>query len=436
MEEPDDAGEEGSVSGWVHPDDRLWRHPSEASAAGFGGSTTPASALAGTPGRRLLATALLAGVIGSLLTTAVIAAVGIGHPPDRVRTVERVLVQPVSTRLDGPLRLDVVSITRQARLAVVQVRSAASASGDALGTGVILTTDGHVITTSRVVAGTRSFLVVLASGREYPAKLVGTDPETDLAVLKIEAEGDDAESAADLTTSESLPADTGNGASANRGDAARLPGSASSGVGFSAMPIGSAVDLEVGQPAVSIGCTPGVGGAPAVSVGIISALGRKVATKDWPTLIDMIQTDAPLAGGSAGGALLDARGALVGITSSAGDGASSPLAFAIPVDVAQDVAEQIMKTGKVVHLWLGIDGEDAGGAGAVIRKVTAGSPAAKADLRAGDVVTGFDGDPVVSMSALKAALRGHRPGQKIPLTVVRDGHDQQLDLTLAERPRS
>jgi S1-C subfamily serine protease len=159
----------------------------------------------------------------------------------------------------------------------------------------------------------------------------------------------------------------------------------------------------------------------------------------------MIQTDAPIAPGSSGGALLDDGGAVIGITTAiaVSDVGAEGLGFAVPIDIARSVADQLIKTGKVTNVWLGVEGNDLDGAtandldvdgGALIGRVKAGSPAEQAGLTPRDVVVAVDGKPVGSMGALVVALRSHRPGDRVTLHVLRDGKRQEMPVTLAERP--
>jgi putative serine protease PepD len=171
----------------------------------------------------------------------------------------------------------------------------------------------------------------------------------------------------------------------------------------------------------------------------VSALGRQVDSRDGPPLLDMIQTDAPIAPGSSGGALLDSTGAVIGITTAiaVSDVGAEGLGFATPIDIARDVAEQLITTGKVVHVWLGIEGEDGtANSGALVRKIRADSPAAKAGVQERDVITSIEGKPVTSMSALVIALRTRKPGQVVTIGLSRDGKPLKVQATLAERPRN
>ena len=377
------------------PDDRLWRHPSEVIA-----EPSPRRGRA----RRRHSTWMVAGVsaVGaSLLSTGLVLTV-VGLRRSRPATpvaVERQLVRPRVTVAGS----SVVEIAERARPAIVQLRvESPGRSGN--GSGVIFRSDGHVLTNAHVVEGATAIKVALANGRELVGRVVGADPETDTAVLKLE------------------------------------------GGPFPTATLGSAVDLRVGQTAVAIGSPLGLSGGPSVTVGVISAVHRNISPLGSShTLFDMVQTDAPVSPGSSGGALLDGDGGVIGITTAvtSNEGGGDALGFATPIDVARAVAEELISTGKVEHVWMGVEGSDLDGAtateldvdgGAMIGQVTSASPAERAGLAPRDVVVAVDGRAVRSMGELVAALRAHRPGDKVSLEVVRDGHHHQTAVTLDERP--
>jgi putative serine protease PepD len=347
---------------------------------------------------RILLIAVLSGLISSLLTTGLIALAG-GFEDRTVthRSVEREAALPVSTSRTGTgSNANIVDIAERVRPAIVQIE----VEGNNLkgsGSGVLLRSDGHVLTNQHVIDGADKITIVMADGHEYPGKLVGGDPDTDIAVVKID------------------------------------------GPAFPTATLGSASNLKVGNQAIAIGSPLGLAGGPSLSVGVVSALGRQVDSRDGPPLLDMIQTDAPIAPGSSGGALLDGNGSVIGITTAiaVSDVGAEGLGFATPIDIARDVAEQLITTGKVVHVWLGIEGEDAAGnSGALVRKIRDGSPAADAGVHERDVITTVQGKPVTSMSALVVALRARKPGQVVTLGLNRDGKPLTVNVTLVDRPRN
>ena len=267
------------------------------------------------------------------------------------------------------------------------------------GSGVILDTSGNIATNDHVVEGGTAARVILSDGRIYEAELVGTDPLTDLAVLNI--------SATDL----------------------------------SPIALGSTDDLIIGTPAIAVGSPLGLEGGPSLSVGVVSALGREVQTGPETILYGMLQTDAPITSGSSGGSLVDARGALIGITTAVGVSniGVEGIGFATPVEIVERVTAEIIATGSVSHALLGIAGdtaydttEDGGSApvGVDVREVTSGSAAASAGLAVGDVITAVDGIDVLTMDELITALRRVGGGDSITVSLS-DG--QTVTATLASR---
>ncbi|HEX9969032.1 MAG TPA: trypsin-like peptidase domain-containing protein, partial [Acidimicrobiales bacterium] len=379
MELDDGLGDDEPTTPLLPPDDRLWRHPSEVAAH----IRRPRPPRRRGKDGRMWPVALLAGLIGAILATGVLTATGLMSPRSTIRTVvQREAAPPAVSAVAGA---GIVEIADRTRPAMVEVRE--TGSDARIGAGVVFRSDGWVLTSHQAVLGVEQVSVVLDDGSSAPARVAGRDPETNIAVLKVDR--------TNLT-----PA---------------LLGSVSS--------------LKVGQVAVVVGGS--------LSVGVLSALGQEVRMPKGPLLLDMIQTDAPVQPSSAGGALVDNAGAVIGIATSI-DGSG----YATPIDVARDVAEQFITSGKVLHGWLGIDGDDlsAGEAaalgvegGAVVRRVRDGSPAAAVGLAAKDVVVAADGATIESMTALKVFLRSKRPGQAVDLTFVRGGKQFHAVATLTPR---
>jgi len=376
----------GAFGPLLPPDDRLWRHPSE---------MRPKRSV----GERTWLVASISGMVGALLASAVVVAAGglTGRDTERVVERQEVPIQTVSTG-GGP---SVVDIAQRVRPAITQVRVEGK-EGDASGSGVVFRSDGHVLTNFHVVDGADAVKVVVDSGRELTAKVVGSDPETDVAVLKVD------------------------------------------GGPFPVASLGTAADLRVGQSAIAIGSPLGLAGGPSVTVGVVSALHRRLDTRSGPPLLDMIQTDAPISPGSSGGALLDAGGAVIGLTTAVAttDGAQG-LGFATPIDVARSSADQLIAGGKVVHVWLGIEGTDvdpttakdmAIEGGALVGRVVKDSPADKSGLQARDVIVGVDNQPVKTMGALVVALRSRSPRSAVSLDVRRGKDQRRMTVNLIERP--
>jgi len=294
------------------------------------------------------------------------------------------------------------------------------AVSDGEGSGVVLDTSGHVLTNNHVVAaaGNGGITVTLSDGRAYPATVVGTDPTTDLAVLKLST-----------VPSGLTPATLGDSSTVRVGDAV----------------------MAIGNP---------LGLSDTVTTGIVSAVDRPVGTSSSETpsgagsgqrvVTNAIQTDAAINPGNSGGALVDTQGRVVGITSSIASLTSSAsgsqsgsigLGFAIPVNQAKDVAQQLIATGTAQHAYLGVglsDGtvtlDGAQRSAAMIGSVSAGTPAAGAGLAAGDAVTAADGAGITSADQLIGTIRARRPGTMVQLTVVRDGSSRTVSLTLTTAP--
>jgi putative serine protease PepD len=305
----------------------------------------------------------------------------------------------------GPVDPAAVAATVVPSVVYVQVLGgfggvAGQAQAVASGSGVVLDADGHVVTNNHVVAAGSSYQVILSDGRTYPATLVGTDSATDLAVLDVDAD--------DLTP----------------------------------ISIGSSDALGVGDPAVAVGSPLGLEGGPSLTVGVISAIGREVQT-EGTILYGMIQTDAAITEGSSGGALVDAGGGLIGITTAVGVSSVGieGIGFATPVEIVSRVAGEIVDTGAASAPILGITGATAyadlpdGGeapTGVEVATVSPGSPAADAGLAAGDVITDVDGTTVDTMVELVALLRRHRAGDGIAVTIDRDGTSRDLEVVLGD----
>jgi serine protease Do len=403
--DPDDGLEEDEpVFPWLPPDDRLWRHPSELQTNPI--PIVPEVATRGTE-HRIWTVAILAGVIGALLASGVGVAAGtFQNSTTVVRPVERVLdttVDPQVTQVAAiPKQSDlVVSIADALRPMIVQLLVNGNTSSSA-GSGVVFRSDGYVLTNNHVVAGASFVTAVLANGRRVPAKVIGGDTETDIAVVKIDSSNQQ------VATLEPRP----------------VP--------------------RVGQMAVAIGSPVGLAAEPSVTVGVVSAVGQDVSIGQGNQLIDMIQTDARVAPGASGGALVDSSAAVIGITTAVAP-AGSPLSagYAIPIETATAIASQLIATGHVTHSWLGVTGKDVDmesaaqlkiNGGGVVTAVESGSPAAKAGLVSGDVIIQLDGHPVASMDAIVVALRVHKPGDTVDVAFLREAKQGHVRVVVRARP--
>ena len=289
------------------------------------------------------------------------------------------------------------------------------------GSGVIVDKAGHIVTNNHVVEGAPSsggIQVTLADGRTYDASIVGTDPSTDLAVIKLASAPDD----------------------------------------LTPITLADSDQLAVGDPVMAIGNPLGLSGT--VTTGIISALDRPVSTGSnndspfgqgaaEPVVTNAIQTSAAINPGNSGGALVSAEGKLIGINSSiaqlgggtGGQSGNIGIGFAIPVNEAKSIADQLIADGTAEHAFLGVSARDtvaqdgaAKRAGAQIAELTADAPAAKAGIEQGDIVVAIDGESVDSSTALVAQIRERKAGEKVTLTIIRDGKRQDVSVTLAARP--
>jgi serine protease Do len=264
---------------------------------------------------------------------------------------------------------------------------------------VLYRDDGYLLTNAHVVDGALAVEVVLVDGTAFDGAVVGRDPWTDIAVVKVNRTG--------------------------------LPIAA----------LGTSDDLQVGEQAITIGASLDDTG-PSVTVGVISARGRHVRSASGTTLHGMLATDAPVIGESSGGALVDRTGAVIGIATAVADGDLSTMGYATPIELATSVADGIIATGKAHHVWLGIEGDDLSsgkardlniGGGVLVSKVAPGSPADGAGLQGGDVLTAVNGEPVTSMSSLVATLRAHAPGDAVAIDYVRDGDHGSCTAALSEK---
>jgi Do/DeqQ family serine protease len=269
-----------------------------------------------------------------------------------------------------------------------------------LGSGVMVTTDGYILTNNHVVEGADDIKVDLTDNRTLTAKLVGTDKASDLALLKV------------------------------------------TGSDFKAIALGNSDNVQVGDVVLAVGNPMGIG--QTVTMGIISAKGRSTGPGDG-SYEDFLQTDAPINHGNSGGALVNMKGELVGINSqilSNTDG-NIGIGFSIPVNMAKSVMDQLRTTGKVTRSQLGVTVQQVTSdiaqnlglkhaGGAIVSSVTPGSAADKAGVKQGDVIESFNGQPVQDFNSLRNRVAATTPGTKADLTIVRDGAEKHLSVKLAE----
>jgi serine protease Do len=324
---------------------------------------------------------------------------------------------------DGPLQPAFqlwVDLAKQARPAVVNVSTQSRVSDpraeffrrffeggppgsgqrSSLGSGFIISPDGYVVTNNHVVASGGDIIVRLSRGTEHPARVVGTDPPTDLALLKIEASA--------------LPV----------------------------LPLGDSDRLQVGEPVMAIGNPFGLD--QTVTTGIVSAKERFIGSGPYD---EFVQTDTSINPGNSGGPLLDSRGAVVGINSAifSQSGGSIGIGFAIPINLAKTVVLQLRDRGAVVRGYLGVavrpltpEAAESAGVkeqkGVLIESVVEGSPAEKAGVQKGDVIVAVNDQPVVAPPELTRRIVGTSPGTRVELSLVRKGKPFKLPVELGRLP--
>jgi serine protease Do len=272
-----------------------------------------------------------------------------------------------------------------------------------LGSGVIATRDGYILTNNHVVDGADTVKVSLQDGREFTARVIGRDPKSDVAVVKI--------------------------------DAKDLP----------AVPMADSDKVEVGDVVLAVGNPFGIG--QTVTSGIVSATGRGGAIGlDYE---DFIQTDAAINPGNSGGALIDTEGRLIGINTAilSRSGGNQGIGFAIPSNLARDVMESLVKDGKITRGYLGVYIQDVtptladefklhGTTGALVGDVTPKSPAEKAGIKSGDIITEFNGKKVADSRHLKLEVGRTHPGQNVTIKVLRDNSTKTYQVTVKDLPGS
>ena len=271
-----------------------------------------------------------------------------------------------------------------------------------LGSGVIVSADGYILTNNHVVDNGTEIKVMLADKRQFSAKVIGTDPKTDIALVKIEATG--------------LPT----------------------------IPLGDSSKIQVGDYAFAIGNPFGVG--ETATMGIVSATGRNgLSIEDYE---DFIQTDAAINPGNSGGALINARAELIGINTAilaGGSGGNQGIGFAVPINMAKYVMDEILKHGKVVRGYIGVGIQEVtpdlakafhvpSETGALVSNVDPDSPGAKAGLQRGDVITELNGQPINGPNDLRLKVATMVPGTTVHLKAVRNGEPRDVSLTLGEAP--
>ena len=367
--------------------------------------------------------ALVAAVLGALITIGILAATGtfddpVTAPPATATASTTITAAPTVTEITNNIGSAVnptgVALKVFPSIVTVVIFEDGPGGGDpgdrvstGSGSGVVMSADGYLITNHHVIDGATSYTVTFEDGRRYEADLIGSDLLTDLAVLKISADN--------------------------------------------LVPIvfGSADGLAIGDPAIAVGNPLGQEGGSSISAGIISAFDRRVDFADDSSLFGMIQTDAAINSGSSGGALVNAEGRLIGITSAIGVSTAGPegIGYAIPIELVDRITAELIETGDVIHPFIGVkmqsffDVASDGAivpAGAIIESIESGggsvSAAGDAGIEAGDVIVDIGNKTVSTQSDLILAVRLYRVGDTVTFTVERDGETLEFDVTMGQRP--
>lgn len=270
------------------------------------------------------------------------------------------------------------------------------------GTGIVATEDGNILTNAHVVADAQRIEVLLSDGRRAGARIVGSDPESDLAVIKIDAQG------------------------------------------LRPAPLGDSRQLLVGDTVIAVGHALGLPGGPTVTEGIVSALDRSIMEPNGALLQNLIQTDAAINPGNSGGALLDLAGRVIGVNTAIA-GEAQNIGFAIAITPAKTVLDQLIRSGRVIHPFLGVQMVTLSPAiaaeadlsvreGVLITQIVSGSPADRAGLQVDDVIVEVEQKKVTDISGVSAAIATKRPGDVLRVVVVRGDQMITVNPTLAERP--
>ena len=343
-------------------------------------------------------------LLGTGVTLAILGFTGVfEEPPVPTNPPPPILTVPPPTTAPTVIA-DIGNATEVALRAIPSIIAVEtiSALGEGGGSGVVYSDDGYIITNHHVVSEADELAIVFSDGGRWVPEIIGMDDLTDIAVLRV-----------------------------NRPD-------------LTPIEVGSSGLLVIGERAVAVGNPLALEGGPSVTYGIVSALNRSLEVESGETLFGLIQTDAPITRGSSGGALLDSAARLVGITTAiaVSDVGAEGLGFAIPIDTALDVANDLIEDGVVSHAQLGIQGETAfaesdGAEYPVGVLVTSVTPDSAYDLGGGftnDVITALDEVPVTSMDTLLTELRTRRAGELVTMAVTRADADVELAVTLEGRP--
>jgi S1-C subfamily serine protease len=379
---------------------------------------------------RSVAVLIAAAVVGGAVAVAGVAVLG-GLDADTTVVTETEASPTPGLAPSSGTAMSVNEIYERAAPGVVRVNRTSNSTtfdpqGSGLGSGFVIDKTGHIVTNYHVVEGASEVNVSFSNRDTVGAEIVGTDPSTDLAVLRVET-------------------------SANA---------------LTPLPLGNSDKVRVGDPVVAIGNPFGLDRT--VTSGIVSALQRLITAPNRFTIDHVIQTDAPINPGNSGGPLLNARGQVIGVNTQieTGTGSSATgnvgIGFSVPSNTVKDVVAQILRTGRVEHAYLGISGQAVNSdlaetynlpvkAGVLVGSVTDGSGADKAGLQGGarevvvagetyvlggDIIVGLGGQRISSIEELRDAIAGYKPGDKVTVVIYRDGDKSSVTVTLGRQPPS
>ncbi len=365
----------------------------------------PASAPPASPSRepapadrrrnpRLLTAVVVSALVGAAVSGGIVAVAS--HDDAAPAATASAIPAGSTATADNPI----AALVAQATPSIVSIHDSVvqtdmfgqTAAGQAAGTGFVLTADGYIVTNNHVIDGATDITVDFSDGSNAAAKVVAADPNSDLAVLKVDQTG--------LTPIE----------------------------------LGSSSSLQVGDQLVAVGNALDLSGGQTVTSGIVSATGRSLTEPNGVQLVNLIQTDTAINPGNSGGPLLNMSGQVVGInTAIAGSGAQN-VGFAIAIDPAKQLIDDLQKGQVPVHALLGVSTQpQQDGHGVAVVQVTNGSAADDAGLRAGDVITSIDDATMATPDNLATAIAEHQPGDKVQVTYERNGKPSTVTVTLGTR---
>jgi putative serine protease PepD len=371
----------------------------------WGGPPSPSDRPAPSPRGRFLGGVAVGAAVGALVAGGIVAVAthdddsngsnATASPP--AVTAPAAAPAPAATKAPSNA---IAAIVQRAEPSIVAIHDSISQTdmfgqvqqGQAAGTGFVLSADGYIVTNDHVVDGASDIAVHFGDGKDVPATVVAADRTGDLAVLK------------------------------------------ASRAGLTPLPLGDSDALQIGDQVVAIGNALDLSGEPTVTTGIVSATGRSLDEPNGTHLTHLLQTDTAINPGNSGGPLLNMQGEVVGINTAIA-GSAQNIGFAIAINPAKTLIDQL-QTGKVpAHALLGVETQPPqSGDGAEITNMTAGSAAATAGLRVGDVITKVGADAITNPDDLASAIAGHQPGDKVTVTFQRDGATKTTPVTLGTRP--